>query len=91
MRSGVFILGGILLAAPAYAACTKPDVPACATQRGAFAGESDFDQCRNQMLAYKGGMEILAACLKEEKKDDKPANDELEDVLAKFNRRARGE
>jgi hypothetical protein len=46
-----------------------------------------------QMIAYKGGMETYAACLKEgaQSPEEQSARDELENTLSQFNRRARGE
>jgi hypothetical protein len=79
---------GLLSANLAEAACTKPQAPVCALQ-GSFAKASDQDQCRLQMLPYRGAMETFAECLKQEGRDDKPALDELEYTLAEFNRRSR--
>lgn len=78
----------LLAAGSAYGACAKPEAPSCAIT-GAFAKARDQDQCRQQMLPYKGDMEDFAACLKREGQDDKPALDELEYTLAEFNRRSR--
>ena len=82
---------GAMLNGAAHGACTKPDAPACARERTPFAGEDDFDRCRFQMLAYKTEMEAVAACLKKDGQDARPAEEELEGTLAQFNRRARGE
>ena len=88
-----FVTIGILIAGPSHAACTKPDIPACAIQNNPFPSEADFDKCRIQMIAYKDGMENFAACLKEAAQfpEEQSARDELETTLARFNRRARGE
>jgi hypothetical protein len=45
------------------------------------------------MLAYKGGMEVYAACLQADGQspEEKSAREELEKILAQFNRRARGD
>ena len=82
-----------VISGPAYAACSKPDIPACAVQKGAFPREADFDACRMQMLAYKDAIERQAACVKEEGRpqEDKSSEEELQTTLAAFNRRARGE
>jgi hypothetical protein len=42
-----------------------------------------------QMLDYKGGMEALAQCLKDDGRDAGPAIDELAYTLSEFNRRSR--
>jgi hypothetical protein len=88
-----FVTIGILIAGPSHGACTKPNTPACAIQNNAFPSPADFDQCRMQMIAYKGGMETYAACLKEaaQSPEEQSARDELENTLSQFNRRARGE
>jgi hypothetical protein len=95
MRAAAFtcLAVGFLMSGPAHAACSKPDIPACAVQGGAFAGEADYDQCRKQMLIYKSDMEKHSACSKEagRPQDGQSSEEELEATLAKFNRRARGE
>jgi hypothetical protein len=90
MRGAAFAYGviGILAASSSYGACTKPPAPSCAIE-GAFASAQQWDQCRLQMLAYKGGMENFAGCLREEQGDDAPAIAELEYTLSEFNRRSR--
>ncbi len=95
MRVAAFALAasGVLISAPSHAACAKPDIPACGIAKGAFSGEADFDQCRMQMITYKGEMEKHAACAKEagRPQQEQSAEQELEATLAQFNRRARGE
>ena len=95
MRSLVFVVTciGILIAGPSYGACTKPEAPSCALQTGGFAGEAVFDSCRLQMISYRGGMEALAECHQKDGQptQEKAARDELESVLVRFNRRARGD
>ena len=72
---------------------TKPEAPSCALQTGAFAGEAVFDSCRLAMISYRTGMEAFAECVQKDgqAEQEKAARDELENVLARFNRRARGE
>jgi hypothetical protein len=88
-----FVAVGVLISGPSHAACTKPDIPACAVQKGAFPSGADFDQCRKQMLVYKAEMERHSSCAKETglAQERQSAEEELEATLAKFNRRARGE
>ena len=83
----------ILIAGPSHGACTKPETPACALERGPFPREEDFDQCRMQMIGYKGNMERYASCLDESEwpTDGLLARTELETTLGQYNRRARGE
>jgi len=82
-----------LISSPAYAACTKPAIPACANEKGAFSSAADFDACRLQMLSYKDAMEKHAACAKEagSLQEERFSAGELQATLAKFNQRARGE
>jgi hypothetical protein len=95
MRAAAFtcIAVAVLMSAPADAACTKPDIPACAVQKGAFPVEADFDQCRKQMLGYKDAMETHASCTKAagSPQEGQASEQELQAALAKFNQRARGE
>ena len=95
MRAAAFRCAAfvVLISGPAYAACTKPAVPACAVEKGAFPNAAGFDECRMQMLAYKDGMEKHAACAKEagSPQEEKSSEDELQATLATFNKRSRGE
>jgi hypothetical protein len=93
MRNLVLIIAGIVIAGPSYGACTKPEAPSCALQTGGFAGEAVFDSCRLAMISYRSEMEAFAECAQKDGQaaQEKAARDELEDVLARFNRRARGE
>jgi hypothetical protein len=79
---------GIFAANSAFAACSKPEAPSCAIE-GAFASAQEWDRCRLQMIAYKGGMEAFGECLREEKQDEQAAVEELEFTLSEFNRRSR--
>lgn len=94
MRSvTAFLCLAVLISGPAYAACSKPDIPACAVEKGAFAGETHYDQCRMQMIAYKAAIENHASCTKEagSPQEGQSSEQELQATLAQFNRRARGE
>jgi hypothetical protein len=95
MRAAAFrcVAVAILISGPAHAACSKPDIPACAVEKGAFPSEANFDQCRMQMLAYKDAMEKHASCTKETglPQEGQASEQELQATLARFNQRARGE
>jgi hypothetical protein len=95
MRTAAFtsVAIAILISGSSHAACTKPAMPACAVQKGAFPGEADFDACRKQMLTYKDAMEKQASCARQGglPQEEKSSEEELQATLAAFNRRARGE
>jgi hypothetical protein len=88
-----FAVVGTLMAGQLQAACIKPTSPTCAIQTGTFAGETDYDGCRKQMLAYKREMEAYSSCANDagQAKERQIAEEELKATLAQFNRRARGE
>lgn len=88
MRIFTFVAVGLLMSSPTQGACVKPIAPSCAI-KGAFASAAEWDQCRYQMIAYKGGMEVFALCLQEEGQDGRLAEQELENVLSEFNLRSR--
>ena len=88
MRGVVFVIATVVAANPTHAACSKPQAPSCAIE-GAFAQPRDQDECRLQMLPYKGGMEAFAECLRGEGQDEMLALTELDHTLAEFNRRSR--
>jgi len=87
----VFI--GAVAAAQAQGACIKPDTPSCAVERGPFPTALAYDDCRKEMIIFKKDMEGYASCLEESgwPPDALLASNELEAMLAQFNRRARGE
>lgn len=86
------VSAGLFIAEPSRAACIKPEIPACAVQKGPFPKDIDADNCRKDMIAYKGGMEAYSSCLGEGQPQEKQsAGAELESALAQYNRRARGE
>jgi len=95
MRAAAFtsITIAILISGAANAACVKPEIPACAVEKGAFPNSAIFDQCRIQMLAYKDGMEQHATCTKEAgaPHEGQASEQELQATLTRFNQRARGE
>ncbi len=95
MRIAIAALAGLawLTGAQAQGDCMKPDTPACATGRGPFASGLDYDACRKEMLAYKAAMEAHAQCLDDAQRpaEGASAREELTGMLARFNRRARGE
>jgi hypothetical protein len=83
----------IIAGAHAQGMCSKPQTPSCAIEPGRFAGEEEYDQCRLQMLKYKSSMETYAVCHDDadRRTEGQSARDELEQSLAVFNRKARGE
>jgi hypothetical protein len=88
-----FVAVGVLMSGPSHAACAKPDIPACAVEKGAFPSGADYDQCRMQMISYKREAEAHSLCVKDagQPQEQRSADEELETTLAQFNRRARGE
>ena len=87
MRTAAFAFAavGVLISGPSHAACAKPDIPACAVQKGAFPSGAGFDQCRKQMLVYKAEMERHSSCAKETglAQEGQSAEEELEATLAR--------
>lgn len=92
VRVFVLTLFGCLAATSVYAACDKPEVPACAIATVPFAKDQDADDCRKEMLGFKDAMDVYASCLgSTSPADEKVARDGYEDIRLRFNKRARGE
>jgi len=92
--NGVFWLAFITFvgATGAFAACSRPEVPACAIARVPFETDLAADNCRKEMLEFRDQMEAFASCLAPTSADDeKAAREAYEDVRVRFNKRARGE
>jgi hypothetical protein len=95
MRVNVLALALLCVSVTAgssHAGCTRPDAPTCAIQLIPFAKDQDADDCRKDMLRFRGAMDVYASCLGTTSTDqEKKARDEYEDIRVRFNRRARGE
>jgi hypothetical protein len=87
------LMFSLLAAMPGAAQeCPRPAAPACVGARVPFIGESDFDACRKEMIAFRDAMDQRASCLAPKSAaDEKAARDEYEEVRVRFNKRARGE
>jgi hypothetical protein len=82
----------VLAVTPSQGACVKPDAPNCALERIPFKSDTAADDCRKEMLKFRGAMDGYASCLREISADqEKAARSEYEAVRTQFNRRARGE
>lgn len=81
-----------LLAGSAFAACAKPETPACALERVPFASDKAADDCRKAMLGFRDAMTEHASCLEQNSTADaQGARDDYESIRVRFNQRARGE
>jgi hypothetical protein len=82
----------VLAVTTSQGACLKPDAPNCALERVPFASDKAADDCRKDMVKFRGAMDSYATCLAGISTDqEKAARDDYEDVRVQFNRRARGE
>lgn len=71
----------------AFAYCSKPDAPYCATRFDAFDDQDDFDSCKSETESYKSNVEDFMRCLR--RQGDEAVSD-YESAVASFNRRAGG-
>jgi hypothetical protein len=75
-----------------FAACSKPETPACAIARVPFETDLAADDCRKDMLLFRDQMDAYASCLAPTSaEDERIARDDYENVRTRFNKRARGE
>jgi hypothetical protein len=80
-----FVLCGATLSAFAY--CSEPIAPSCATRYGAFDDQDDFERCKRQMSYFKSETESFLSCLQN---DAETARSGYNNAVEAFNRRARG-
>ncbi|MFV0798931.1 hypothetical protein OHI65_08545 [Brucella sp. MAB-22] len=85
-----FSLIFFVLPGSAFAYCSKPSAPSCASSFGSFDDEWEFDRCKREMESYQSEVEDFAQCVQRQAKDDiDEAVSEYEDAVSSFNRRAR--
>jgi hypothetical protein len=89
---------GFLIAAfasPAFAYCSAPSAPSCASRYGAFDDEDAFRRCKREMESYKSEAQDFLSCTKREADDlNRKSNNAIEEynnAVESFNRRARAE
>jgi hypothetical protein len=84
----------VAFATPAFAYCSEPSAPSCATRYGAFDDQDDFDRCKRQMRSYQSEAEDFLSCTRREADDLKRKSDSViqdyNNAVESFNRRARG-
>ncbi|MBB2678696.1 UNVERIFIED_ORG: hypothetical protein M2312_002199 [Rhizobium esperanzae] len=82
----------------AFAYCSEPSAPSCASSFGGFDDEWEFDRCKREMESYKDDVERFIGCnndeaeaaLRKARDDNESATSEYNDAVETFNRRARG-
>lgn len=80
MKFAIYMLAALVGAATAetaFAYCSEPSAPYCASSYGAFDDQWEFDRCRSEMESYRDEVEEFVSCL--QRKVD-AAFDEAEDV-----------
>jgi hypothetical protein len=89
MRSlGVALSLALVAVAPAaYAACSEPTAPYCASKYGAFDDEDEFRRCKSEMESYQSETQEFLSCVK---RNSDSIIEEYNSAVESFNRRARG-
>lgn len=98
MRSFLFsLLVVAVLPTAAFAYCSEPSAPSCASGYGAFEDEWEYDRCKNEMESYKSEVEDFISCERREAQDvvdeaerkAESAASDYSDAVDDFNRRTR--
>lgn len=87
----------VLPVSRAYAYCSEPSAPSCASGYGAFE-QWEFDSCKSEMESYKDDVESFMRCnndeaeeaLEKARNDNQSATSDFNDAVEAFNRRASG-
>jgi hypothetical protein len=87
MRTLILAAAVAFMTSSAWAYCSEPSAPYCATRYGAFDDESEFRRCKLQMESYQTEAQDFLSCQKR-KSDD--VIQEYNSAVESFNRRARG-
>ncbi|MGO7370405.1 hypothetical protein ACCT04_16405 [Rhizobium ruizarguesonis] len=85
-----------LLCSNAFAYCSEPSAPSCASSFGEFGDQWKFDRCKREMESYKDDVENFIGCNNDEaeaairkaRDDSESAKSEYNDAVEAFNRRA---
>jgi hypothetical protein len=88
----------VLVARPAFAYCTEPSAPYCASRYGAFEDQDEFRRCKREMESYQSEAQDFLSCTKREaddlistlKRKSDSVIEEYNSAVESFNRRARG-
>jgi Skp family chaperone for outer membrane proteins len=84
----------------AFAYCSEPSAPYCATSFGDFADQFEFDMCKSEMERYQNDVERHLQCLNEDlqtevrslqedaQRESDTALSAYSDAVDDFNRRA---
>jgi len=89
-RSAPLILGFALAfcaGESANAYCSAPSAPFCVQRYGPFDDDDAFQRCKREMESFQIETQSFLSCLK---RDSDGAVEAYNDVVASFNRRARG-
>lgn len=93
MRS-VIILAVAAFFSPigAFAYCSEPSAPSCASRYGSFDDEWEFDRCKRDMEDYRSEVESFISCNNDEIRKAQQASEEAaseySEAVDDFNKRA---
>lgn len=82
---------------PAFAFCSKPSAPYCASSYSDFSDQWEFDSCKREMENYQDDVQRYMNCrndeaqtaVEEAREDNNRALNEYNDAVSSFNSRAR--
>jgi hypothetical protein len=80
----LLIIGALIT--PAWAFCSRPIAPYCASGHHKFDDQHEFDQCKREIENYRSEIDDYVACVK---KQSLEAIDEYNEMIKSLNRRAR--
>lgn len=93
----ILALAALTASDHAFAYCSKPSAPSCATRYGAFDDQWEFDRCKREIESFKDETESFMSCNNDEAQaaisnansENQSASSEYSDAVSSFNRRAR--
>lgn len=96
----IALCGNLALPSIAFAYCSEPSAPYCATGYGAFSDEYQFNSCKREMESFASEADDYISCRADEatqiaqdaaddaKRDADSIINSYNDAVASFNRRA---
>jgi hypothetical protein len=89
MMSKYLVLATLIIGAlikPAWAFCSRPIAPYCASGYDKFDDQHKFDRCKREIENYRSEIDAYLTCVKEQ---NQRAIDEYNEMVERLNRRAR--
>ncbi len=88
---GLMALAAVCGGLDAQAYCMQPSAPYCATSYGEFSDQSEFDNCKSDLLRFQSDVESFVSCKQREVDEANRAAEQAASEAEDVSRQARSE